>query len=212
MQFEGYEYILRPSSDINAPDILLKYDDNQISDSRSHQLTREFMSTLVWLRRQPLSEFSSAVSSLCIEQSGPSPYLQPIAEDFELNLLPQISHPKAKLALAIYREAMNINSTSYKYLGFWKIIGMLNSDGSDNQIKWIADTLQQVQDARAIERYEQLKTDCSSISDLVKDHLYGSRRCAIAHAFTDTINPDNPEVVNGIGSDLYCKSIGRIRN
>lgn len=95
---------------------------------------------------------------------------------------------KARLALAFYREGSSIGHVFYSFLSFYKIINMLNPTGKD-QIDWINKQLSKLS-YESQERLEELK---KTETDIGK-YLYGSGRCAIAHAGGNpTADPDNPD-------------------
>lgn len=200
--FDSNEFELRPANGMYAPDVVLRFDDSSVTDIESHKLVREFLSVLVWLKRQPLYEFCSGVSSHCLPQNGPGPQFQNVSDDFQVQFIPDLSHPKAKVALAIYREATNVNSTPYKFLGYWKLISLLFKDGDNQQIDWLVDTIPKLNDDRATRQCNQLKSSLS-LEEIVRNRLYGARRCAVAHATSSTVNPDDPAEEKDFASDLY---------
>jgi len=45
---------------------------------------------------------------------------------FRIDYLPEHTNPKGQLCLALYREALNLNSKPFQFLGFFKIINVLH--------------------------------------------------------------------------------------
>jgi hypothetical protein len=113
--------------------------------------------------------------------------------------LPDPPDPKAKLALALYREGLSVNLVPYKVLGFFKVINIICDKGK-TQKQWIRDNLQYVTHKGAIARIAAIK----STDPDVANYLYESVRCAVAHAFdqTNVVNPDEPADLIRLHEDL----------
>jgi len=105
---------------------------------------------------------------------------------------------KQQLAVALYREAMSVNSIPYQFLGFFKIINILHKDGPA-QKAWIKATL-----PRLTERYLQDRLlALSNTEPDVAAYLFESGRCAVAHAFSDPlIDPDDLTHLHRLSADL----------
>lgn len=198
--FENSTIQLRPAG-LHAPDVIMQFDDAALTDIEALRKLREFLSVLTWLRKKSIHEYANGVSSVYLPQIGPPPQFQEISKNFQIKYFPDLSHPKAKLGLAIFREAVTVNSTAYKYLGYWKIISMLFPDGQQSQFQFIKEAIGQLNGSEAKARLEQLER-LESIDEVIKKQLYGSRRCAVAHATTTTVNPDNPDDQKEIEKDI----------
>jgi hypothetical protein len=121
---------------------------------------------------------------------------------FYLDHLQIPSDEKGWLALALYREAHNLESDPYRFLGFFKIINILASTGKQ-QVAWIAKALPHVSDHDALERVSELKGQGHD----VPKYLYESGRCAVAHAFSQPlVDPDDPEDLLRLRRDLVVIS------
>lgn len=111
------------------------------------------------------------------------------------NPLPE---PKQRLAVALYREAMSVNSLPYQFLGFFKIINILHKLGPA-QVEWIRDALPKLSNSRASARIEDLTRSQSDVAQ----YLYESGRCAVAHAFADPlVDPDDLVHLRRLSEDL----------
>lgn len=114
---------------------------------------------------------------------------------------PRVSEPvdeKARLALALYREDLSVNSVPYQFLGFAKIINVLHAGGSA-QKAWIGAVLPNVTDADARARLAELSGEVADVSA----YLFESGRCAVAHANTSpVVNPDDVEDFLRLSKDL----------
>jgi hypothetical protein len=106
--------------------------------------------------------------------------------------------PKARVALGLYREAVGVNSIPYEFLGYFKVINT-RFKSPDEQIAWINRTSPSLTERDAVTRISEL----SSIPGDVGRYLYGSGRCAVAHAWSDpVVDPDNPDDIIRLRSDM----------
>jgi len=115
---------------------------------------------------------------------------------------------KARLALALYREGLVINSIPLSFLSFFKIINIFYHDKTirkkkqkpfNELIEGLRSLLPHIKDGLAQQRLDELK---KTISD-IPEYLY-KRRCAIAHAFTNSaIDPDNVFESRDLSQDLW---------
>jgi hypothetical protein len=162
----------------------------------AEKLTYEFLSALAWAERRAVvptfGNWCTAPLAIGKEPRG-------CVFDGTFDYLPDPPDPKAKLAIALYREGLSVNLVPYKVLGFFKVINIFCDRGSD-QTRWIRDNLQHVTDRKAISRIAALKT---TEPDVAK-YLYSSGRCAVAHAFdqNNTVNPDDPADLIRLHEDL----------
>ena len=121
-----------------------------------------------------------------------------LSTGFRADYLPCPDDPKARFALALYREALGLHSVPYKFLGFFKIINILHSGGSQ-QREWIRRTLPEITNYDAIRRLKELEKQ----TDDVAKYLYTSGRCAVAHAYGEpTVNPDGVEDYSRLQDDM----------
>ena len=116
-----------------------------------------------------------------------------------------MSHPKAALGLALFREALCTRSVPLRFLGFWKLVSLIEKDGEPEQKELLFRTIPKLANSSARERVQELLDSTTNNTDLeiVRKHLYKSRRCAIAHAtLEDVINPDDPIALKEINCDM----------
>jgi hypothetical protein len=113
---------------------------------------------------------------------------------------------KQRLAIALYREALTVNSTPYEFLGYFKVINVVYK-GSKEQKKWINNNLQYIDDELCKNRVKELKKQVDDIGH----YLYESGRCAVAHAFADPlVDPDDLVHLRRLSEDLHIiKSLAR---
>lgn len=194
VQFMRRTLELHPETQDLAPSVLVALDDSL--DSRgARRLVQEFLSGLVWLRRGPLSETFSISGSHPIQigkaKGG-------IINNGPVEHVPDPANPRAKLALALYREAISVNLIPFQLLGFFKIINVIRNTAAD-QKEWIRSALPEVHDADARKRLTHLADEHPDVAS----YLYTSGRCAVAHAFAKpVVNPDDPDDVRRLSADL----------
>ena len=196
LEFEGCELTLRPETDQLAPTLVLQYTPPmQFTDALAR--ARRFLSALAWSKRHYIREIGTTGGTHPI-QMGKGGGLHAIAPGFRADYLPRPTDQRARLALALYREAMGLNNHSYEFLGYYKVINLLNASGPA-QIQWINENVGRLEDPVACERREELPREGRDIGD----YLFVSGRCAVAHAFADpTVDPDDPEDTLRLARDL----------
>ena len=196
MTFQGREFLLRPETEQLAPSVALAYDP-PLTDKEALLLIRRFLSSLSWVEAGPLHEtfgIGTGGHPGSVGKGG----ARLINPKFRVDYLPEAKDPKAQLCLALYREAMNLNSEPFQFLGFFKIINALFEKGTD-QKAWINKTLPLLNDHWVLERLKELKKRHSDIGE----YLYESGRCAVAHAFSKPlVDPDDPEDTQRLSADL----------
>ncbi len=194
--FEGHELLLRPETDTLAPSVVLKYE-APMSWEDALSLIHRFLSSLSWVERGRLEEIMVTGGSHPIGAGKPA-HVRLVSSRFRADYLPAPANPKARLALALYRESMNVNTPAYQFLGFYKIINIVNSNGNA-QKAWISVTVDRLEDHTAQSRMAELRADSENIGE----YLYVSGRCAVAHAFNDpVVDPDDPRDTIRLKKDL----------
>jgi len=196
VRFRDQDLTLYPETDELAPTVLLAYDDAKMTSDHALELVRRFLSSLSWSERGPIQdmEYLDGTQPVWIGK-GRGRMVNP---NFRADYLPDPRDPNARRALAFYREALTVNSLPYRFLGFSKVLNILYPKG-DDQIAWINSTVGQLQDNAAQARVAALR----AAGEDVGKYLYGSGRCAVAHAYADpVVDPDNPEDLRRLQSDL----------
>jgi len=199
VEFRGHNMTLRPETDKLAASVVMAYEP-PMTFEEAEIVLHEFLSVLAWVER-------SAISETCVCGAGhpigigKGRFSRSINPYFTVDYLPDTKKPKVKLALALYREALNVNSTPYKFLGFYKIINILYRNGNA-QKAWINKTVELLDDHYAKERVAKLRKEGHDVGT----YLYQSGRNAIAHAYTEPsinpVNPDEPAHISRLFSDL----------
>jgi Methylamine utilization protein MauJ len=107
-----------------------------------------------------------------------------------------IADERSRRAVAIYREAMNMqhfHSLPYAVLGFYKILESAYPDGRERAERleeWVADFL--ARDGLKTWELREIGFDLNTSPKQIADFLYREGRQAVAHANKDpTVDPDD---------------------
>lgn len=166
--FKSHEFKLRPETETLLPTLAFKLP-NGMSHDNGLSLCREFMSTLSWVDSSSLEEEIVLGGGMPIN-AGKSPNWRSIRVDrLHIRYLPEVDDPRGKLALALYREAHNVNSVPYKFLGFFKIMNILLKTRKDHST-WINANLVKVEGTEA----KKINDLLGSLHDDVGKYLYES--------------------------------------
>lgn len=207
IRFRGRELHLLPGSEELACMIRVETATG-FTQADANKLILEFLSALAWAKqRGAVATFGSWCTSPLNIGKGPGGVIG-ILGDGHFDFLPDPPDPKAKLALALYREGMSVNLKSFQFLGFFKVINVIRDKGAD-QKQWISDNLQHVTDTGALKRIAAIQTTHGDVAT----YLYGSGRCAVAHAFdpNTVMNPDDPADLIRLSADLpVIRELARI--
>lgn len=202
--FRGREFHLLPGSDKRSRMIRVKTEPG-FTQIDADKLILELLSALAWAEQGGAGTTSGNWCTAPIN-IGKGPVGMIGAGHFDY--LPDPVDPKAKLALALYREGLSVNLTPYQFLGFFKVINIIKHRGND-QMQWIKDNLQYITDKRALTRLAAIQ---ATEPDVAK-YLYISGRCAVAHAFdqNNVVNPDDPADLIRLSEDLpVIRELARI--
>lgn len=195
IEFRGRDFYLLPLTDTRQSAIRVKLAPG-FPKSVAYKTIQELLSALAW------AEQAGAEGTIWTWGTVPinvgRGYPSAMTKIGWFDYLPDPVDPKAKLALALYREAMSVNLAPYKFLGFFKVINVIRDKGPD-QKKWITANLQHVTESRAKERLTELQKNHADVAE----YLYVSGRCAVAHAFNQpVVNPDDLEDLNRLNEDI----------
>jgi len=193
--FRGREFQLLPGSDTLSHMIRVKTETG-FTQVDADKLILELLSALAWAEQaEAVTTFGNWCTAPLNIGKGPMGMIGAGHFDY----LPDPPDPKAKLALALYREGLSVNMIPYQFLGFFKVINIIRDKGKD-QKQWITDNLQYVTDKSALARIAAIQAKKSDVAN----YLYVSGRCAVAHAFdqTNIVNPDDPANLIRLSEDL----------
>lgn len=201
--FRGREFHLLPGSD-NLARMIRVETGVGFAQVDADKLILELLSALAWAEQaEAVTTFGNWCTAPLNIGKGPMGMIG----DGNFDYLPDPPDPKAKLALALYREGLSVNLTPYQFLGFFKVINIIRDKGA--QIQWIKDNLQHVTDKCALARIAAIQTTEPDVAT----YLYVSGRCAVAHAFdpNTVVNPDDPADLIRLSEDLpVIRELARI--
>jgi len=194
VRFGATRFILMPQTSINSASIHLETHSNDLLDEMT--TVNRFLSVISWADKQSLQN-NYGWSGNTVPCAVPKMSLaRSINRDFLIRWNPLLD-PKQQLAVALYREAMSVNSIPYQILGFFKIINILYKDGPA-QKAWIKATLSKLKESYLQDRLTALSNAHSDVAA----YLYQSCRCAVAHAFSDPlIDPDDLTHLHRLSAD-----------
>lgn len=175
---------------------------NQLTQSEAHRLLMNLCSAMCWMQKKKINfEFGMGASyplSLGKFKSGKPPENPYYIYFSGADDIPQVDEEKKLLVLALHREALCTDTVSYKFLSYFKILNVL-LNGDKKHIEWINNNLDKIKQAVNGPRLEELLKSSANVGE----YLYGSGRCAVAHASNGVIvNPDNPEDLARLHGDL----------
>ena len=203
--FGGHTLVLRPATRDTSQSVHIDLDG--ISDQDALTLINQFLSVLSWCDDQPM-ENKYGWSGNPVPVSVPVDRRQvgsSIAFPFYRELEVE---PKARLALALFREARTINSVPLAFLTYFKILNIfwedkfrtVNGSRVNPIIEGMRSTIPSVSDALAKERIANLQAAHQDAAV----YLYESCRCAVAHANTSPIaDPDNMQDIRRLSADIW---------
>ena len=201
--FGGYELLLKPLTKTAEASVHIKL--KKITEIEALTLINRFLSILSWcddVSMENLYGFAGSAIPVAIPRDtsrscgtciGDYPFHRDLEQD-----------SKARLALALYREALTVNSVPFSFLSYFKILNIFWKDrydkGSNELIEGIRTMLPKLNDREAIDRIKQLT---GSQWDIAK-YLYESGRCAIAHAYSvPLVDPDDVADLRRLSQDIW---------
>jgi len=194
--FGSYRFVLMPRTKSNSASIHLETRHaNQLEEMTA---VNRFLSIVSWSYKDSLrNEYGWSGNPIPVAVPAGN-LVRSINPHFLIRWNP-LSEPKQRLAVALYREAMSVNSLPFQFLGFFKIINVLHKSGPA-QVGWIKETLPKLTDSHLQERLAALHKSEPDVAQ----YLYESGRCAVAHAFADPlVDPDDLTDLRRLSADLH---------
>ncbi len=160
-----HNFLLRPETDEWPAAVCLEHDPTVSDTSRTEALCllREFLSVLCWTEGRYVRELTHGGGGRLIRLGKPG-RVQIINPNFRADHLPEVQHQKGRLALALYREALSVNSIPYQFLGYFKIINICYQSGS-KQKRWIRSALLKITNSEALDRLSVLNDEQGDVAD-----------------------------------------------
>ena len=203
IMFGGYELLLKPATKTTEQSVHVNL--KGITEQEALTLINRFLSILSWCDDVPMENlygFSGSAIPVAISRDtsrtcgnciGDYPFYRELEHD-----------SRARLALALYREALTVNSVPFSFLSYFKILNIFWKDryekGSNELIEGIRTMLPKLNDNEARDRIKQLTGSQSNI----QEYLYESGRCAIAHAYSEPlVDPDDVADLRRLSQDIW---------
>lgn len=114
VRYQGHEIILRPATDQLAPSVVMEHHAPTTME-QALVVARQFLSALAWVEGMPIREIM-VTGGTAVIGVGRGPLTNVISPHFRIDYLPEPQDPKVRLALALYREALGVNSIAYQFL------------------------------------------------------------------------------------------------
>jgi len=205
VEFGGHKLVLKPATRETEQSVHINL--QGISNVEALTLINRFLSVLSWCDDQPMeNRYGWSGNPIPVAVPRESRVVgSSMAFPFCRRLEPD---ERARLALALFREARTVNSTPFGFLSYFKILNIfwkdrvetINGQRRNPMIEGIRATLPKLKDELAVSRLHTLKT---TEPDIPK-YLYESGRCAIAHAYaTPIVDPDDVSDLRRLSEDLY---------
>jgi hypothetical protein len=198
VKYGNNTFVLMPRTKENAASIHI--DLEGISDDiEGRTLLKRFLSALSWKDDQPAIlhyGWSGNTEPTPVPVRMTPDGYQPFKE-FP-NKICEIKDEKAKLAIALYREALNleIENIPFSFLSYFKILNIFWEKKLEHELSNYFRNLQDKDLIPIIKAIERKHGD-------VAKHIVVSRRHAIVHAFLKpTVDPDDVAGVRSISEDL----------
>ncbi|MGH0002816.1 methylamine utilization protein MauJ [Pseudovibrio ascidiaceicola] len=195
--YKGIQYWIIPVTKDAYPGVAARAEGISIDELQKCIL--QLLSIISWVddRGIPLKSFTGGSLPHSMGRFHEGGYA--LREEFDYPYLPELKDKRAKLGLALMREARGLNHAAYSFLNFFRVLEVAISDGRRRR-KWVSDAIKRLQDSRAVDALASLKA--TGVID-VSSHLFDSGRCAIAHANSDPIiNPDDPSDTRRLYNEL----------
>lgn len=203
IQFGGHEFILKPATRDTEQTMCINLTKERMTEIEAMTLMNRFLSVLSWCNDQGMELLDCVGSSNVIPASVPRK-IRIIGSSFVFPFYRKLPNdPKVRLALALYREGLTVNSIPFSFLSFFKVINIFWNDkwvrNKNELIEGIRALLPQIKDEFALKRLTELaKTEKD-----IPEYLYESERCAIAHAYSDpVIDPDDETHLRRLAWDI----------
>src|SRR5262249_24114998 len=118
IHFRGHKFHLLPGSDTLARMIRVETCE-AFTQVEADKLILELLSALAWAEQAgAVTAFANWCTAPLNIGKGP----MGVISDGHFDYVPVPTEPKAKLALALYREGLSANLVPYQFLGFFKVI------------------------------------------------------------------------------------------
>lgn len=203
VKYGNHTFILMPLTKEHSASVHIEL--KGISDVEGLTLINRFLSALAWKCDEPAINhygWSGSANPVPVPRYR-IPYGYSPSEVFP-NEVYEITDKKAKLAVALYREARSVDSVPFQFLSYFKILNIFWNDktknGKNELVEGLRASLPDLTEKDCIKRIKEIENKEGDAAD----YLYKSGRCAVAHAFADPIvDPDDVTDLHRLSEDLW---------
>lgn len=182
----GDEYWIIPITSDAYPGIAVR---NSNSDNATKERILRFLSVLSWLDRSGAVLVSFGGGSFPFAFRRDKRHGFTVRDEIDLRYLPEVTDPKARLALALMRDGRGLSHVAYSFLSFYRVLEVAVGRGKAIP-NWMTQAVTRLSNGRGKDALNDLVA--AGVTDIPR-HLYESGRCAIAHAGgSPIVDPDNP--------------------
>jgi hypothetical protein len=203
VKYGNHTFILMPLTKEYSASVHIEL--KGISDVEGVTLINRFLSALGWKCDDPaINHYGGSGNPNPVPVSRYRiPYGYSPSEFFP-NEIYEITDKKAKLAIALYREARSLDSVPFQFLSYFKILNIFWNDktknGKNELVEGLRASLTDMTEKDSIKRIKEIENKEGDVAE----YLYKSGRCAVAHAFADPIvDPDDVTDLHRLSEDLW---------
>ena len=203
VKYGDHMFLLMPKTVENTASIHLEV--SRVPGEIGMTFVNRFLSALCWKCDEPAINHYGWIGNLSpVAVSNQNISFGYCPTDTFPNEVYEITDEKAKLAIALYREARSLNSVPYQFMSFFKILNIFWKDkyvkGINDLIENLRVTLPLIPDPECKERIAEIQKKSGDPAE----YLFKSCRCAVAHAFAEPIvDPDDIFDLHRLSKDLW---------
>jgi hypothetical protein len=203
VKYGDHTFVLMPETSGNSASIHLEV--SRLPGESGMTLVNRFLSALCWKCDEPaINHYGWSGNPIPVavpKHQIPFGYSPTDTFPSEIH---EITDDKAKLAIALYREARSLDSVPFQFLSFFKILNIFWKDKYVNGVNQLIDNLRKTLPLITHQDCQDRIVEIQKAEGDPAEYLYKSGRCAIAHAFAKPIvDPDDVSDLHRLSEDLW---------